>query len=122
MLGVRVVVHEPAETYGLSSDVIDLSEGQEWFTAKETGRILGVHVKTIRLYRTQGVITQCKAEPFLLVHRDDVLRLQVRGFRQFNTEEIVRGRIEISYSPRFSIRLRNPTGVLTAPLARDRGG
>ena len=117
VLGVRVLVHEPAETYGLSSDVIDLSEGQEWFTAREAGRILGVHAKTIRLYRKQGVITQCKAEPFLLVHRDDVLKLQERGFRQFNTEEIVRGRIEISYSPRFSIRLRNPTGVQFSTMA-----
>jgi site-specific DNA recombinase len=111
VLGVRVLVHEPAETYGLSSDVIDLSEGQEWFTAREAGRILGVHAKTIRLYRKQGVLTQCKEQPFLLVHRDDVLKLQERGFRQFNTEEIVRDRIAISYSPRFSIRLRNPTGV-----------
>jgi hypothetical protein len=38
-------------------------------------------------------------EPFLLVHRDELLNLQERGFKQRNTDEIVRSRVEISYSP-----------------------
>jgi site-specific DNA recombinase len=111
VLGVRVLVYEPTETYGLSSAASDIDEKQEWFSAKEAGRILGVHAMTIRRYQKNDIITQYKEGPGLLVHRDDVLRLQVRGFRQFNTAEMVRGRIEISYSPRFTLRLQNPTGV-----------
>ncbi len=111
VLGVRVMVHEPVETYGLSSDALDIGDGQEWFSAKEAGRFLGVHAKTIRLYQKHGIITQYKEEPFLLVHRDELLKLQRKGFLQRNTEEIVRGRIEISYSPRFHIRGENGTGV-----------
>src|SRR5260370_2840023 len=72
---------------------------------------------TIRRYQKNDIITQYKEGPGLLVHRDDVLRLQVRGFRQFNTAEMLRGRIEIRYSPRFTLRLRNPTGVQFSPRA-----
>ena len=114
VLGVRVLVHEPAEAYGLSSDALDtldIDDGQEWFSTKEAGHCLGVTAKTVRLYQKNGIITKYKEGGCLLVHRDDVLMLRERGFRQFNTEEIVRGRIEISYSPRFAIRLKNPTGV-----------
>jgi site-specific DNA recombinase len=103
VLGVRVTVHEPTEeTYGLSSDASDVAEGQEWFSAKEAGRLLGVHAKTIRFYQKNGTITRYKEEPFLLVHRDELLKLQKKGFLQRNTEEIVRGRAEISYRPHFS--------------------
>ena len=101
VLGVRVVVHEPTETYGLPSDASDIAEGREWFSAKEAGRLLGVHAKTIRFYQKNGTITKYKEEPFLLVHRDELLKLQKKGFLQRNTEEIVRERVEISYSRRF---------------------
>ena len=111
VLGVRVMVHDPVETYGLSSDASGIAEGQEWFSAKEAGRFLGVHAKTIRFYQKNGIITNYKEEPFLLVHRDELLKLQERGFMQRNTEEIVRDRVEISYSPHFNIRQENPTGV-----------
>ncbi len=117
MLGVRVLVHEPTETYGLSSAASGTDDTQEWFTTKEAGHCLGVHAVTILRYLKNGIITQYKEGPDLLVHRDDVLRLQVRGFRQFNTAEMVRGRIEISYSPRFTLRLRNPTGVQVSTRA-----
>ncbi len=111
VLGVRVMVHDPVETYGLSSDALDIAEGQEWFSAKEAGHFLGVHAKTIRFYQKNGTIANYKEEPFLLVHRDELLKLQERGFKQRNTEEIVRDRVEISYSPRFNIRQENSTGV-----------
>jgi site-specific DNA recombinase len=111
VLGVRVMVHEPTETYGLSSDASDIREGQEWFSAKEAARLLGIHAKTIHFYRRNGTITNYKHEPFLLVHRDELLKLQGKGFLQRNTEEIVRSRVEISYSPRFNIRGENGTGV-----------
>jgi len=111
VLGVRVMVHEPTETYGLSSEVLDIGEGQEWFSAKEAGHFLGVHAKTIRFYQKNGTITHYKEEPFLLVHRDELLKLREKGFKQRNTDEIVRNRIEISYSPRFHIRGENGTGV-----------
>ncbi len=111
VLGVRVLVHEPAETYGLSSDALDIGDRQEWFSAKEAGHFLGVHAKTIRFYQKNGTITHYKAEPFLLVHRDELLKLQARGFKQRNTDEIVRDRIEISYSPRFTVWQEKSTGV-----------
>src|SRR5262249_23924352 len=111
VLGVRVLVHEPTDTYGLSSDVTDICDGQEWFSAKEAGHFLGVHAKTIRFYQKNGTITNYKAEPFLLVHRDELLKLRTKGFLQRNTEEIVRSRVEISYSPRFHIRGDDGTGV-----------
>src|SRR5260221_2434560 len=76
VLGVRVVVHEPTETYGLPSDASDIAEGQEWFSAKEAGRLLGVHRKSIRFYQKNGTFTNYKEEPFLLVHRDDLLKRQ----------------------------------------------
>ncbi len=101
VLGVRVLVHEPTETYGLASDASGIADGQEWFSAKEAGHLLGVHAKTIRSYQKNGTITKYKEEPFLLVHRDELLKLQKKGFLQRNTEEIVRERVEISYSPRF---------------------
>ena len=111
VLGMRVVVHEPTETYGLPSDASDIAEGQEWFSAKEAGRLLGVHAKTIRFYQKNGTITNYKEEPFLLVHRDELLKLRKKGFLQRNTEEIVRGRVEISYSPRFIGRGNNLTAA-----------
>jgi hypothetical protein len=37
-----------------------------------------------------------------LIHRDELLKLRDKGFKQRNTEEIVRERVEISYTPRFS--------------------
>ncbi len=80
VLGVRVMVHEPVETHGLSSGAVDIVEEQEWFSAKEAGRLLGVHARTIRFYRKNGTITKYKEEPFLLVHRDELLKLQERGF------------------------------------------
>jgi len=111
VLGVRVMVHEPIESYGLSSAASDIGDGQEWFSAKEAGHFLGVHAKTIRFYQKHGTITNYKEEPFLLVHRDELLRLRERGFKQRNTDEIVSGRVEISYSPRLHIRGENGTGV-----------
>ena len=111
VLGVRVMVHEPTETYGLSSDALDIADGQEWFSAKEAGQLLGVHAKTIRFYQKNGTITKYKDEPFLLVHRDELLKLQRKGFLQRNTEEIVRDRVEISYSPRFIGRGNNLTAA-----------
>jgi len=116
VLGVRVVVHEPLETYGISSDASDTESDQEWFSAREAARLLGVDRKTIYFYQRNGTIAKYKYEPFLLVHRDELLKLQRKGFLQRNTEEIVRDRVEISYSPRFSsMRLTskgdNPTGV-----------
>jgi len=39
-----------AYTAEASSDASDIAEGQEWFSAKEAGRFLGVHAKTIRFY------------------------------------------------------------------------
>ncbi len=113
VLGVRVVVHEPTETYGLPSDASDIAEGQEWFSAKEAGRLLGVHAKTMRFYQKNGTITNYREEPFLLVHRDELLKLQKKGCLQRNTEEIVRERVEISYSPRFTV-LGNGGNNLTA--------
>jgi hypothetical protein len=111
VLGVRVMVHDPVETYGLPSDASDIAEGQEWFSAKEAGRLLGVHARTIRFYQKNGTITNYKEEPFLLVHRDELLKLQEKGFKQRNTEEIVRNRVEISYSPRFTGLGNNLTAV-----------
>ena len=111
VLEVRVVVHEPTETYGLPSDASDIAEGREWFSAKEAGRLLGVHAKTIRFYQKNGTITKYKVEPFLLVHRDELLKLQKKGFLQRNTDEIVRERVEISYSPRFIGRGNNLTAA-----------
>jgi len=111
VLGVRVMVHEPTDTYGLSSEALDIGDGQEWFSAREAGHFLGVHAKTIRFYQKNGTITHYKEEPFLLVHRDELLKLRERGFKQRNTDEIVRDRIEISYSPRFNGRGNNLTAV-----------
>lgn len=88
---------------------MDVSEGQEWFSAKEAGHLLGVHAKTIRFYQKNGTITRYKAESFLLVHRDELLKLRERGFMQRNTEEIVRNRVEVSYSPHFNGRGNNLT-------------
>ena len=104
VLGARVVVHEPTDTYGLPSNALGIGNGQEWFSAKEAGHYLGVHAKTIRFYQKNGTITHYKEEPFLLVHRDELLKLHKKGFLQRNTEEIVRSRVAISYSPRFNIR------------------
>ncbi|MFL5626561.1 MAG: recombinase family protein [Ktedonobacteraceae bacterium] len=117
VLSVRVMVHDPVETYGSSSDALDIAEGQEWFSAKEAGRFLGVHSKTIRFYQKNGTITNYKEEPFLLVHRDELLKLRERGFLQRNTEEIVRGRVEISYSPKFTIREDRGNNLTSVPVS-----
>jgi site-specific DNA recombinase len=110
VLGVRVTVHDPMEVYGVSSHALDIAEGQEWFTAKEAARFLGVHSKTVYFYLNNGTITHYKEEPWLLIHRDELLKLQERGFLQRNTEEIVRRRVEISYSLRF-LAQQDATGV-----------
>jgi hypothetical protein len=117
VLGVRVIVHDPVETYGLSSDASGIEEGQEWFSAKEAGRLLGVHASTIRFYQKNGTITNYKEEPFLLVHRDELLKLQKKGFLQRNTEEIVRSRVEISYSPRFNIQGCGVNNLTAVPVS-----
>ena len=115
VLGVRVVVHvvahEPIEAHGVSSDTLDIGNEQEWFSAKEAARLLGVSAKTIHFYRRNGVITAYKYEPFLLVHRDELLKLRNKGFLQRNTEEIVRSRVEISYSPHLAGLGNNLTTV-----------
>ncbi len=121
VLGVRVLVHEPTETYGLASDALGTPDRQEWFSAKEAARLLGVNAKTIHFYRRNGTITNYKYEPFLLVHRDELLKLRKKGFLQRNTEEIVRSRVEISYSPRFTgftVSGENPTGVCVSLQTR----
>ncbi len=111
VLGVKVIVHDPVNTYGPSPNTPP--EGKEWFTAKEAGRFLGVHPKTIRFYRKNGTITNYREVPHLLIHKDDIMKLGAKGFLQRNTAEIVRERIEVTYSPRLNIQpLReNPTGV-----------
>jgi len=98
VLGVKVIVYVPVQTYGLSSGAQGEQEGKEWFTAKEAGRFLGVHAKTIHYCKKNGTITNYQEDPQLLVHRDELIKLQAKGFRQRNTEEIVRKRIEITYS------------------------
>ena len=52
-----------AYTAEASSDASDIAEGQEWFSAKEAGRFLGVHTKTIRFYQKNGTITHYQKEP-----------------------------------------------------------
>jgi site-specific DNA recombinase len=102
VLGVRVVVHDSIEMHGLSDDAVDIGQsGQEWFSAKAAARALGVNPKTIHFYRRNGTITTYKYEPFLQIHREEIVKLQQKGFLQRNTEEIVRRRAEISFSPRF---------------------
>jgi predicted site-specific integrase-resolvase len=59
---------------------LGIGNGQEWFSAKEAGKLLGVHAKTIRFYQKNGTITNYKEEPFLLVHRDDLLKLHKKAF------------------------------------------
>src|SRR5947207_15531423 len=98
-----------AYTAEASSDASDIAEGQEWFSAKEAGRFLGVHAKTIHFYRKNGTITNYHEEPFLLVHRDELLKLRERGFMERNTEEIVLDRVEISYAPDITARGNNLT-------------
>jgi len=114
VLGVKVVVHEPKETYGIVNPFEGEPE-QEWFSAKEAAHFLGVHAKTVHFYKKNGTITHYKEEPFLLVHRDELLKLQEHGFLQRNTEEIVRKRIEITYSLQLASPLNSkseiPTGV-----------
>ena len=102
VLGVRVVVHDSIEMHGLSDDAVDIGHGgQEWFSAKAAARALGVNPKTIHFYRRNGTITNFKYEPFLQIHREEIVKLQQKGFLQRNTEEIVRRRAEISFSPHF---------------------
>jgi site-specific DNA recombinase len=102
VLGVRVVVHDSIETHGLSDDAVDIGQGgQEWFSAKAAARALGVNPKTIHFYRRNGTITNYKYEPFLQIHREEIVKLQQKGFLQRNTEEVVRKRVDITYSPHF---------------------
>jgi site-specific DNA recombinase len=102
VLGVRVVVHDSIETHGLSDDAVDIGYGgQEWFSAKAAARALGVNPKTIHFYRRNGSITKYKYEPYLQIHREEIVKLQQKGFLQRNTEEIVRKRVDITYSPHF---------------------
>lgn len=113
VLGVKIIVHDPPQTYGISLNAPQWAEGQEWFTAKEAGRLLGVHSKTIYFYKRNGTIKNCQEEPILLIHKDEILKLQAKGFLQRNTEEIVKNRIEITYSPRLNVvpKREIPTGV-----------
>jgi len=113
VLGVKVIVHEPVEIYGIAQGSGQWEEGQEWFTAKEAGRFLGVHAKTIHFYKRNGTIVNYREEPHLLVHRDELLKLQEKGFLQRNTAEIVKKRIEITYSLRLNVAPNReiPTGV-----------
>jgi hypothetical protein len=95
----------------LAEDVSAIGEGQEWFSAKEAGTLLGIHAATIRFYQKNSTITNYKEEPHLLIHRDELVKLQQRGFLQRNTEEVVRERVDISYSPRFNVRAKSLTAV-----------
>ncbi len=117
VLGVRVVVRPPTETYESTGEGLALVEGQEWFSAKEAARLLGIHSKTIHRYRQDGIITNYKEEPFLMVHRDELIRLQKRGFIQRNTEEVVRERVEISYSPRFNVIDDMGNSLIAVPVS-----
>jgi len=104
VLGVRVVVHDSIEMHGLSDDAVDIGHGgQEWFSAKAAARALGVNPKTIHFYRRNGTITKYKYEPFLQIHREEIVKLQQKGFLRRNTEEIVRQRVDITYSPHFTL-------------------
>lgn len=118
VLGVKVVVNDPPEVHGLSEQAQGEPDSQEWFTAREAAKALGVSTKTIYLYARNGKITADQQESSQMqIHRDELLRLQEEGFRQRNTPEIVRQRIEITYSPHFgnlgitSLPTLNPTGV-----------
>lgn len=117
VLGVQVVVQPPTDTYGLVADVSAIGGGQEWFSAKEAGQLLGVNPKTIHFYRKNGTITNYKEEPYLLIHRGELVKLQQRGFLQRNTEEVVRARVEISYSPRFTIRGNGGNNLTAVPVS-----
>ncbi len=100
-------VTEAVDTYGLSAAAQAIAAGQEWFTAKEAARVLAVHPKTIHFYKKNGTVTNYREDPHLLIHREEVLKLQQKGFLQRNTEEMVRSRIRITYSPKLGIaRLR----------------
>ena len=115
VLGVRVEVRPPTDTYGLTEDVSATGDEQEWFSAREAGILLGVHPRTVRFYQKNGTITNYKMEPYLLIHRDEMIKLRQRGFLQRNTDEIVRARVAISYS-RFTIR-DNGGNNLTVPVS-----
>lgn len=58
-----------------------------------------------------------KEEPYLLVHHDEVAKLQQRGFLQRNTQEVVRARVDISYSPRFAIRGVGGNNLTRVPVS-----
>jgi site-specific DNA recombinase len=112
---LRVIVHEGTETHGLSSNALDIGNGgQEWFSAKAAAQALGVNPKTIHYYRRNGTITRYKYEPYLQIHRGEIVKLQQKGFLQRNTEEIVRARVEISYSPRFGFAHLGENGTAVA--------
>lgn len=117
VLGVQVVVRPPTDTYGLATDISVLGNGQEWFSAKEAGQLLGVHAKTIHFYKKNGTITNYREEPYLLIHRDELMKLQQRGFLQRNTEEIVRDRVEISYSPKFTVFGNGGNNLTSVPVS-----
>jgi|SRR5579872_5828045 len=102
---------------GLTADISAIGEGQEWFSAKEAGKLLGVNPRTIHFYKKNGTIIHYKEEPYLLVHRDEVVKLQRRGFLQRNTDEIVRIRVEVSYSPRFTIRENGGNNLTAVPVS-----
>src|SRR5260370_987771 len=103
---IALARHE-REKYDPGSDMHNLISQD--ITKQEA--LLAGHAKTIRFYQKNGTITKDKDEPFLLVHRDELLKLQRKGFLQRNTEEIVRDRVEISYSPRFIGRGNNLTAA-----------
>ncbi len=113
VLGVKVTVNDPPEVKGLSTQAQGEADGQEWFTAREAANALGVSAKTIRLYARSGKITICQESSQIRIHRDELLHLQEEGFRQRNTPEIVRERIEVTYSPILGLspKVLNPTGV-----------
>ncbi len=100
ILGVRVTVSDTVEAHGISANAVTLADRQEWFTAREAAHVLRVERKTIYFYWRNGTITNYREDPHLRIHREEVVKLQERGFLQRNTEDIVRNRIRITYSPK----------------------
>lgn len=54
---------------------------------------------------------QLPGRPALLIHQEEVLKLQQKGFLQRNTEGMVRSRIRITYSPKLGIATLRETST-----------